>query len=142
MCWRGCGRVIPISRAFHAAGDPVGIHDDPPLNVAGGAANCLDQRGLRPQKALLVGVEDRDKAAFGDIEAFAQKVDPDQNVESPKPQIAQDLDPLDRVDIGVHIAHADALFVHIFGQVFGHPLGERRDEDALAPALTVPNLGE
>ncbi len=33
--------------AFHAAGDAVGIHDDPAFGIAGGAADGLDQRGFR-----------------------------------------------------------------------------------------------
>ncbi len=30
----------------------------------------------------------------------------------------------------MHVAHADALLVHVFGQIFGHALGERRDQRA------------
>ena len=119
-------------RALHAAGDAVGVHDDPAVDVAGGAADGLDQRGLGAQEALLVGVEDRDQRAFGDVEALAQQVDADQHVEGAEAQVAQDFDALDGVDVGVHVAHADALFVQVFGQVLGHALGQHGDEHAVA----------
>ena len=80
----------------------------------------------RAQEAFLVGVEDRDQRALGDVEALAQQVDADQHVEGAEPQVADDLDALQRLDVGVHVAHADAVLVHVLGQVLGHALGERR----------------
>ena len=127
-------------RALHAARHPVGIHDDAAFGVARGAANGLDQRGLGPQEAFLVCVQNGDQPAFGDIQPLAQQVDADKHVERPKAQVAQDLDPFDRVDVAVHVAHADALFVHVFGQVFGHALGQRRDQRAEAPRGDLANL--
>jgi hypothetical protein len=49
-------------------------------------------------------------------------------------QVAQDLDPFNGVDVGVHVADADALFVHVFGQVLGHLLGQDGDQGAVAGA--------
>ena len=86
----------------------------------------------RAQEAFLVGVEDRDQRAFGNVEAFAQQVDADQHVEDAEAQVADDLDALERVDVAVHVAHAQALLVQIFGEVFGHALGQRGDERAVA----------
>jgi hypothetical protein len=103
-----------------------------PVGVARGAADGLDQRGLGAQEALLVGIEDRHQPAFGDVEPLAQQVDAHQHVEGAEPQVAQDLDPLQRVDVRMHVAHADALFVQVFGQVLGHALGQRRDQRAVA----------
>jgi hypothetical protein len=37
----------------------------------------------------------------------------------------------------VHVAHADALLVQVFGEVLGHALGQRRDQHAIA-ALGAP----
>ena len=37
--------------------------------------------GLAAQEAFLVGVEDGDQRAFGNVEALAQQVDADQHVE-------------------------------------------------------------
>ena len=85
--------------ALHRAGHLVGIEDHLAVDVARGAADGLDQRGLAAQKAFLVGVEDRDQRAFGNVEAFAQQVDADQRVERAEAKIADDLDALDGVDI-------------------------------------------
>ena len=71
-------------------------------------------------------------AHSGNVETLAQQVDADQRVESAEPQIADDLDALDGVDVGMHVADADALLVQIFGQVLGHALGEHGDQAAVA----------
>ena len=117
--------------ALHRAGHLVGIEDDLAIDVARGAADGLDERGLRAQEAFLVGVENGDERAFGNVEALAQEVDADQHVEGAEPQIADDLDALERVDVGMHVAHAHALLVHVFGEVFGHALGQHGDEHAV-----------
>ena len=120
----------------------VGIEDRPAVDVARGAADGLDQRGLGAQEAFLVGVEDRDQPAFGDVEALAQQVDADQHVEDAEPQVADDLDPLQRLDVGVHVADADALLVQVFGEVLGHALGQRGDERAIAALRHLPHLAD
>ena len=82
--------------------------------------------GLRAQEAFLVGVEDRDQRAFRDVEPLAQQVDADQHVEHAEAQVADDLDALQRVDVGVEVAHLDAVFGQVVGEVLGHALGQRR----------------
>ena len=124
ICFLMLSGVMPCSRyrpllvaaavglghgALHRAGHVIGIEDDPAVDVARGAADRLDQRGLGAQEAFLVGIENGDQRAFGNIEAFAQQVDADQHVELAKPQVADDLDALQRVDVGVHVAHTHAL---------------------------------
>ena len=47
--------------ALHRAGHAVGIEDDAAVDVAGRAADGLDERGARPEESLLVRVEDRDE---------------------------------------------------------------------------------
>ena len=131
-----------VHGALHRAGDVVGVEDHLAVDVARGAADGLDQRGLAAQEALLVGVEDRDQRAFRDVEAFAQQVDADQRVERAKPQVADDLDALDGVDVGVHVAHADALLVQVFGQILGHALGQHGDERAIALARHLADLAD
>jgi hypothetical protein len=86
------------------------------------------------QEALLVGVEDRHQRHLGQVEALAQEVDADQHVELAAPQVAQDLDALERVDVGVQVAHAHAELGVVLGEVLGHALGQRRDQHALARA--------
>ena len=128
--------------ALHRAGDLVGIEDHLAVDVARGAADGLDQRGFGAQEAFLVGIEDGDQRAFRNVEALAQQVDADQHVEGAEPQVADDLDALQRVDVGMHVAHADALLVHVFGEVLGHALGERGDERAVALQRHLAALGD
>ena len=94
------------------------------------------------RKPFLVGVEDRDQPAFGDVEALAQQVDADQHVEGAEAQVADDLDALQGVDVGVHVAHAQALLVHVFGQVLGHLLGQHGDQGAVAALRHRAALGD
>ncbi len=115
-------------------GDLIGIENDLAVDIARGAADRLDQRGLGAQEAFLVGIENGDEGAFRNVEAFAQQVDADQHVEGAEPQVADDLDALQRVDVGMHVAHADALLMHVFGEVLGHALGEHGDQRAVALA--------
>ena len=120
------------NRAFHAAGHPVGIQDHPAFHIARGAADGLDQRGFAPQKAFLVRVQNGHQPAFGDVQAFTQQVNPDQHVIHAHAQVADQFDAFQRFHVRVHITHAHALFVHELGQIFGHPLGQRRHQSAEA----------
>jgi hypothetical protein len=102
-----------------------------PSDVAGGAADGLDERARAAQEALLVGVEDRHQGDLGQVEALAQQVDADQHVELAAAQIAQDLDALEGVDVAVQVADAHAELGVVLGEILGHALGERGDEHAL-----------
>ena len=51
---------------------------------------------------------------------------------APSREIPDDLDALDGVDVAVHVAHANALLVQIFGEVFRHPLCQHGDQAAIA----------
>ena len=110
----------------------VRIEDDPAVDIARRAADPLDERGLRTEKPFLVGVQDGDELAFGNVEALAQQVDADENVERAKAEVADDLDAFERFDVRMHVTHAHALLVHIFGEVFGHALRQHGDEAAPA----------
>ena len=124
--------------ALHRAGDVVGVEDDLAVDVAGGAADGLDERGFGAQEAFLVGVEDGDQRAFGNVEALAQEVDADQHVEGAEAEVADDLDALQRLDVGMHVADAHAVLVEIFGQVLGHALGQHGDQRAVAARARSP----
>ena len=128
--------------ALHGAGLVVGIEDHLAVDIARRAADGLDERGFRAQEALLVGVENGDETAFGNVETLAQQVDADEAVEGAEAQIADDLDALQRVDIRMHVAHADALFVEIFGEVFRHALGQHGAENAVALVHRLADLAE
>ncbi len=82
-------------------GHLVGIKYDLGVDVAGGAADRLDQRGLASEEAFLVGVEDADHRDLGQVEPFAKQVDADQGVECPFAAFAEDGHPLDGVEFRV-----------------------------------------
>ncbi len=131
-----------VHGALHRAGDLVGIEDDLAVDVSGGAANGLNQRCLGAQKTLLVGVQNGDETAFGDVETLAQKVDADQHVEGAEAQIADDLYPLQRVDVGMHVADAHALLVQVFRQILGHALGQHGDQRSVAGGGGLADLAQ
>ena len=100
-------------------------------HVARRAADGLDQRLVGAQEALLVGVEDRHQRHLGQVEALAEQVDADQDVVLAQAQVAEQLDPLEGVDLGVEVAGADAGVEEVVGEVLGHLLGQRGDQDPL-----------
>jgi len=51
--------------APHRIGKAIGVEDRPAVQMAGGAAYGLDERALRAQETLLVGVEDSHQRHFG-----------------------------------------------------------------------------
>src|SRR3546814_4528596 len=70
--------------------------------------------------------------AFGNVEPFAQQVDPYEHIVDTKSKITDQLDSFQRLGIRMHVADLQSRLVHIFGQVFGHPLGYRGDKRAIA----------
>ena len=88
-----------VEHLLHRLGDPIRVHDDPPLRVASGAAAGLEQTLSLAQEPLLVGVKNRHQAHLGEVEPLSQEVDPHEDVEDAVPQISQDLDTLE----GVHV---------------------------------------
>ena len=125
-----------------AAGHGVGVEDDPAIHIARGAADGLDEAGLRAQEPLLVGIENGDQGTFGDVQPLAQQVDADQHVEHAQAQIADDLDALQRVHVGVQVADLDALLGEIIREVFGHALGQHRYQHAAGFCDDEANLRE
>src|SRR4029078_4104771 len=83
-----------------------------------------------------------DELESGKIEPAAQKIEADQRVKGAEPQVADDLDTLQRVDIAVHVTHADALFVEVLGEVFGHALREHGDERTVAAQRHLPHFAD
>ena len=82
------------------------------------------------EEAFFIGIEDGNQRDFRHVQAFAQEVDADQDVEFADPQVADDLSPLDSSNIRMEVADADAHFFQIVRQIFGHLLGQRRDQDS------------
>jgi len=101
------------------------------MDITGSSSDRLNQGRARTEEALLVRIEDSHQRHFGDIEPFAKQVDPDQDIEFTLTQIADELDPLDRVNIRVEIADPDPEFLIVFGQIFGHSFGQSSDQNTL-----------
>ena len=97
-------RLGLVDRHADRLGHLVGVHDHAAVDVAGGAADRLDQRRLAAEEALLVGVEDRHQRHLGQVEALAEQVHADEHVEVAEAQLPDHLDPLERVDLGVQVA--------------------------------------
>ena len=109
-------------RQLHRVGDAVGVQDRGAVDVARGAADGLDEAAPGAQKAFLVGIQNRHQRHLGDVQALAEQVDADQHVEHAQAKVADDLDPLDRVDIRVQVAHLDLVLGQVFGELLGHAL--------------------
>ena len=131
-----------VDGALHGVGHLICVEDCPAFDVAGGAADGLDERALGAEEAFLVGVEDGNEGDFGQVEAFAEEVDADEDVVLSLAEIAEELDALKGFNLGVHVAAADADFGVVAGEVFGHALGEGGDQDALVFCGAVADLGE
>ena len=129
-----------VDRLGHRVGVLVGVHQHLAADVARRAADRLDQRRLAAQEALLVGVEDRDQRDLRQVEPLAQQVDADEHVVLAQPQLADDLDPLERVDLGVQVADLEAHLEQVVRQVLAHLLRERRDQRALVALDALADL--
>ena len=138
----GAAAVGLADGALHAPRHAVRIHDDASLRIARGAPDRLHERRLAAEKPLFVGVENGDEAHLGQVQPLAQQVDAAQNVELARAQSVDDVDALQRIHIGVHIAHLDAALFQIVGQTLRHALGERGDEHAPARVHDGMHLGE
>ena len=131
-----------VDRRFHRRGHAVRIHDHAPFDVAGRPSDHLNKRTLRTQVALLVRVEDRHERDLRKVDTFAKQVHSDHDVVDPEPQVAKDLDALERLDLGVQVLHFDAHLAEVIGEILGHLLCEGRDDRALAALDACVELGK
>ena len=131
-----------VDRRTQRPGHDVRIQDHPAVHIAGSPADGLHERGVAAQKALLVRVQDRHQRAFRDIQPLTQQVDADQHVEHAQAQVADDFDSLQRINVGMEVAHLYPVFGQVLGQVLGHAFGEGRDQNAPATADDDARLGE
>ena len=115
----------------HGGGDLVGVEDDQTLGIPGRPADGLDQAGLGPEEALLVGVQNGHQAHLRQVQALPQEVDAHQHIELAQAQVPDDLHALDGLNIGVHVPHPDAGIFQILRQVLRHLLGEGGHQDPL-----------
>ena len=110
----------------------IGEEDDFAGDVAGGAAGGLDEGGFAAEEAFFVGVEDADEGDFGEVEAFSEKVDANEDVAVAFAEGAEDFDAFDGVDVAMEVADFESDIAEVVGEVFGGAFGEGGDEDALA----------
>ena len=118
----------------------IGIHDDLAVCVSCRAADRLNERTVVAQEAFLIGIEDGYKRHLGQVKALAQEVDAHKRVELAAPEGAEDLDALERSDVGMHVARFQAAVEKMVGQILRHLLGERGDKRtlvALSPLLRL-----
>ena len=139
-------QLAPLPRdrdgSLHRIGLVLGVHQDLAAHVARGAANGLNERALGAQETLLVGVEDGHQRHLGQVQPFAQKIDPHQHVERAQSQIAQDLDAFQGVDVRMQIAHAHAQVGVVLSQILGQALGQRGDQHAVTSGDPRADLGQ
>ena len=131
-----------VDGPLHGVGHLVGVEDGATFDVAGGATDGLDEGALAAKEAFFVGVKDGDEGDLGQVQAFAKEVDADQDVVLAFAEVAEEFDPLESFDLGVHVAAADADLSVVACEVLGHALGEGGDKDALVVGSAVTDLGE
>ena len=131
-----------VDGALHGVGHLVCVEDGATFQVAGGAADSLDQGALRAEKAFLVGVENGNERDFGEVETFAEEIDADEDVVFAFAEIAEEFYPLERFNFGVHVAAGYTYFGVVVCQVLGHAFGESRYKNALVFTDAVANFGE
>ncbi len=112
--------------------DFIGVEDDAAVEVASGAACGLDEGAFGAEVAFFIGVEDADEGDFGQIEAFAEEVDADEDVEAALAEVSEDFDAFDGVDFGVEVADAEFEVAEVVGEVFCGAFCEGEDEGAVA----------
>ncbi len=130
-----------VERKSHRVGDRVRVHHDVAFDVARCAADDLDERPIGAQVALFVRVEDPDKRDLWKVEALAQQVDADDDVDLAGPQSGEHLDALHRVELGVQVPHLDSVLAQVIGEVFGEALGQGGHERALPHLGPLADLG-
>ena len=70
-----------VDRLLHRVGEHVGVHVHLARHVAGGAADCLDERASTTRrKPSLSASRIADQRDFGQVETLAQQVDADEHV--------------------------------------------------------------
>ncbi len=127
------------NRPLHGIGHDIGIEHDLGVHIPGCPPDDLDQAPCIAEETFLVGIEDPDEPDLGDIEPFPQEIDPDKHIELAEPELADDLAPLKGLDLGVEVAGPDPPVGKELREFLGQFLGQRGDEDAVAPGRSSPS---
>ena len=88
--------------------------------------NEMERAILEARRAIELGPENSAAYKFL-MSCLLEAHRNDEAIELAEAQVAQDFDPLDRVDLGVQVADADPHLEQVVGQVLRHLLRQRRD---------------
>ena len=127
-------------RVFHRRRDKIGIHNDLAMCISRSTANGLDEAASAAQEALFICVQNCDERHLRDIKALSQQVDADKHVKLAETQVTDDFHAFHRIDVVVHVAHADAVIFKEAREVFRHFFRERCHENTLAARGTHVDL--
>lgn len=94
---------------LHGLRNFISIEDGCAMDVARRTPNGLNQRTLRTQEAFLVRIQNRDQRHLGNIQPLTQQIDADQDIELAETKVANNLHPLNGIDIRMQIADLDAV---------------------------------
>ena len=119
------------NRFFHCRRSLVCVHHHLAIHVAGCSSDHLNERCLAPQKSFFIGIQNRYKGNLRQVETLSQQIDSDKDIKFAESKIAQYLDALNGVNIGVQISHFQPLLDEILAQIFRHFLGERSNQDSV-----------
>ena len=103
-----------LSEIEKESGQSIGLHMTGGITVASAPARW---EWLQSAYRIFqtIGIEDCHQRHLRKVEALTKEVDADENVELAEPKIAQDLDPLQRVDLGVEVADSETQFEEVVG---------------------------
>ena len=114
--------------SLHRICHRIRVHDHMTLCISCSSTDRLDQRCLRTKESFLVCIENRNKCDLRNIQPFSQKVDSHKNIEHIHTHIADDLCPLQGIDIRMKVFHPDSKFSHIIRKILCHTLRQRCDQ--------------
>ena len=109
----------------------VGVENHLTADVSCGTSDRLNQCPSTAQEAFFICIEDRDECDLREVNPLSQEVDPNDHVKDTEAQVAQDFNPLERIDLTVEVAHPHARLLQIRGKLFCHALCEGCDDHAL-----------
>ena len=94
-------------------------------DVTGCTTNSLNQRCRRSQETFLIGIEDRHQAHFRQVQALTQQVNAHQYVIGAHPQLPQQLNSLQGIDVTMQVTHTNTGLGEVVGKVLRHLLRQR-----------------
>ena len=88
-----------VNGALHRVCHSVGVKNGSAVQVSSAASDGLNQRACGTQESFFIRIENCHQGNLGQIQSLAQEIDANQYIELAFAQIAQDLHPLQRLDL-------------------------------------------